>query len=244
MLKSNLLEGGSTNIRLSSSAYDVLMMDCNRFGFLKNGKENISFIISKLIKELTEYRNDLHDKFLKNNNDDNELVKTIENNIFNIYQKTLNYISDDSYVNVGYRVNKEFKKDINNLFYETLEKYDMDFASYVRSIIYEYCSRADLQRELFLNYSLVKQIKKAINKELVVDIINGGIQNTIIIVSIEPTIDGFNYLLGITLDKQMCHFLPLCKTDYLKIEKTKIHVSQEDFNKIIVKFNDFIEENS
>ena len=54
MLKSNLLDGGSTNIRLSSSAYDVLIMDCYRFGFLRNNKENISYIISKLIKELTE----------------------------------------------------------------------------------------------------------------------------------------------------------------------------------------------
>ena len=120
MLKSNLLEGGSTNIRLSASAYNVLMMDCNRFGFLKNGKENISFIISKLIKELSIYRNDLHNEFLKNNNNNLELVKTIENNIFNVYLKKLNYISDDSYVNVGYRLNKEFKEDVTNLFYETL----------------------------------------------------------------------------------------------------------------------------
>ena len=79
MLKSNLLLGGSTNIRLSSSAYDVLLMDCNKYGFLRNGKENISFIISKLIKELTEYRNDLHEELLKNNNYDKKIVKTIEN---------------------------------------------------------------------------------------------------------------------------------------------------------------------
>ena len=106
----------------------------------------------------------MHDELLKKNNGDNKLVKNIEKSIFNVYLKTLSYICDDSYVNVGYRVSKEFKQDIGNIFFETLEKYDMDFASYVRSIIYEYCSRADLQRELFINYDLVRRIKKAIKK--------------------------------------------------------------------------------
>lgn len=244
MLKSNLLDGGSTNIRLSSSAYDILIMDCNRFGFLKNGKENISYIISKLIKELTEYRNDLHDELLKKNNGDNKLVKNIEKSIFNVYLKTLSYICDDSYVNVGYRVSKEFKQDISNIFFETLEKYDMDFASYVRSIIYEYCSRADLQRELFINYDLVRRIKKAIKKKSIVNIVNEGIQNELVIVSIEPSIYGFNYLLGITPDKTMCHFLPLSKTERLKIEKATINIGQDDYNKILEKFNKFIEENN
>lgn len=243
MLKSNLLDGGSTNIRLSSSAYDVLMLDCNRFGFIKGGKENISYIISKLIKELTEYRNDLHDALLKKNDGDEKLVKKIENNIFNLYLKTLNYICDDSYVNVGYRTSKEFKQNIVDVFYEMLEKYDMDFASYVRSIIYEYCSRSDLQRELFINYDLVRNIKKAIKKESIVNIVNEGIQSELILVSIEPTINGFNYLLGITPDKTMCHFLPLCKTERLKIEKPIVHIGQDDYNKILEKFNKFIEEN-
>ena len=243
MLKSNLLDGGSTNIRLSSSAYDILIMDCYRFGFLKNNKENISFIISKLIKELTEYRNDLHEELLKKNNGNAEMVKVIENNLFNTYLKTLNYICDDSYVNVGYRVSKEFKNDVSKIFYDVLEKYDMDFTSYVRSIIYEYCSRSDLQRELFANYLLIKDIKKAIKKELVVKVVNKGIQDELILASIEPTTDGFNYLLGITTDKTECRFLPLCKTENIKLEKEIINITQEDYNKLIAKFNVFIEEN-
>ena len=155
----------------------------------------------------------------------------------------MNYICDDSYVNVGYRVSREFKQDIGNVFFETLEKYDMDFASYVRSIIYEYCSRADLQRELFINYDLVKNIKKAIKKESVVNIVNEGIQNELILVSIEPSTNGFNYLLGITPDKTMCYFLPLCKTERFKVGKTTVHIGQEDYNKILEKFSKFIEEN-
>lgn len=157
--------------------------------------------------------------------------------------KTLSYICDDSYVNVGYRVSKEFKQDIGNIFFETLEEYDMDFASYVRSIIYEYCSRADLQRELFINYDLVRRIKKAIKKKSIVNIVNEGIQNELVLVSIEPSIYGFNYLLGITPDKTMCYFLPLSKTERLKIEKTTMHIEQDDYNKILEKFNRFIEEN-
>ncbi len=243
MLKSNLLDGGSTNIRLSTSAYDVLINDCFRFGFVKNDKANITYIISRLIKELTEYRNDLHNELLKNNNHDKNIVRNIENNIFNIYLKTLNYICDDSYVNVGYRISKEFMPDIKNVFYETLEIFDMDFASYVRSIIYEYCSRTDSQRELFLFYSLVKQIKTAIKKENVLDIVNDGIQDELVLVSIESIDKGYNYLLGLTSDRKMCLFLPLSKTERVKTLKTKMHITQEDYNKIVDNFFKFLEEN-
>lgn len=242
MLKSNLLSGGSTNIRLSSSAYDVLIEDCYCYGFLKNDKPNVTYIISRLIKELSVYRNDLHNELLKKNNNDLRTVLNVENNIFNVYEKTLNYICDDSYVNVGYRVSKEFMPDIKDLFYETLEKFNMDFASYLRSIIYEYCSRADSQRELFLNYSLVKEIKEAIRKGSIINIVNDGIQNELVIVSIERSKDGYNYLLGLTSDKEMCLFLPLSKTERFKTLKTKMEVSQEDYNKILKHFYKFLEE--
>lgn len=241
MLKSNLLEGGSTNIRLSSSAYDILASDCYRFGFLKNNRANITYIISRLIKELTEYRNDLHEELLEANKNNSKLVKIIENNIFDIYLKTLNYIADDSYINVGYRISKEFMSTIQNIFYEILERYDMDFISYVRSIIYEYCSRTNSQRELFLNYSLVKQIKKAIKKEQLVNIVNEGIQNELVLVSIEPISAGLNYLIGLTSDRKMCLFLPLFKTERLKLLKGKMHISQEDCTTIVKNFYKFLE---
>lgn len=35
MLKSSLLDGGSTNLHLSSSAYDILVEDCFKYGFVK-----------------------------------------------------------------------------------------------------------------------------------------------------------------------------------------------------------------
>lgn len=244
MLKSNLLNGGSTNIRLSCSAYNVLVEDCFKYGFTKNEKANICYIVSRLIKELTAYRNELHEELLKYNKRNNKVVKIVENSIFNVYQKTLNYICDDSYVNIGYRISKEFMPHLKNVFYETLEKFDMDFSSYVRSIIYEYCSREELQRELFLHFSLVQQIKQAIKKSTVVNIVNDGIQNELVLVSIEPTEEGVNYLLGITPDKKMCYFLPLCKTELLKSGKTKVQIKQEDYDKIVERFYAFIKENS
>ena len=76
-----------------------------------------------------------------------------------------------------------------------------------------------------------------------VKIVNDGIQNDVVIVSIEPTVNGLNYLLGITPDKKMCYFLPLCKTTQFKIKKEKVHVTNEDYNKILEHFNKFIEEN-
>ena len=243
MLKSNLLEGGSTNIRLSKSSHDILVTDCYRFGLLRKDEANISFIISKLIKELTIYRENLHDEFLKNNKSDIHVVKSIENNIFNIYLKTFNYICDDSHINVGYRINKEFKQSIENLFYETLEKFDMDFTSYVRSIIYEYCSRSELQRELFLNYELVCQIRKCINKSCVTTIINDDVQNDMVLVSIEAVDNGYNYLLGISVDKKECYFLPLCKTKKIMMRKQIVEVSEDELDKITQHFKDFIEEN-
>lgn len=242
MLKSSLLEGGSTNIRLSSSAYDILIEDCFKYGFIKNNKPNISYIISKLAKELTEYRADLHEELLKNNSNNEATVRNIESNIFNIYHKKLNYICDDTYVDVGYRVSKEFMPYIKNIFYEALEKFDMDFASYIRSIIHEYCSRANPQRELFLYYSLVKKVKDAIKQERIVNIVNEGIQDELLVVAIEQDNYGFNYLLGLTANREMSLFLPLNKTERLALTKHKMELNNDDFNKILSNFSSFIEE--
>ena len=243
MLKSNLLEGGSTNIRLSSSAFDVLVEDCFRYGYLKKGKANISYIISRLAKELTEYRIDLHEELLKNNKGNIELVKNIETNIFNIYLKKLNYICDDSYVNVGYRTSKEFMPYIKDIFYEILEKFDIDFASYIRSIIHEYCSRTITQRELFLNYSLIKLIRNSIKQGKIVNIVNDGIQDNLLVVAIEQNECGFNYMLGITPDRTMSLFLPLSKTERLVVTKNKMSISDDDYDKILSNFSKFVEEN-
>ena len=242
MLKSSLLDGGSTNLRLSSSAYDILVEDCFKYGFVKNNKPNISYIISKLAKELTEYRVDLHEELLKNNSSDEFVVRNIETNIFNIYHKKLNYICDDSYVNVGYRVSKEFMPYIKDIFFEILEKFDMNFASYIRSIIHEYCSRTDSQRELFLNYSLVKKIRNAIKQERIVSVVNDGMQDDLLLVAIEQNNYGFNYLLGLSSNKETSLFLPLSKTERLVITKERMTVNNDDFNKILSHFSEFIEE--
>lgn len=243
MIDSNLLRGGSTNIRLSSSAYEVLIEDCFKYGFVKNDKPNISYILSRLAKELTEYRLDLHEELLKNNENDEKVVRNIETNIFNIYHKKLNYICDDSYVDVGYRPNKEFKNCISYIFYEILEKFDMDFASYIKSIVHEYSSRTESQRELFLFYSLVKKIKKAIKQERIVKIVNEGIEDFVVVIAIEQNNYGYNYMLCLTSDRERCLFLPIGKTENFLITKDKMVISGEDYNKILSYFDTFLEEN-
>lgn len=118
----------------------------------------------------------------------------------------------------------------------------MNFASYIRSIIHEYCSRTDSQRELFLNYSLVKKIKNAIKQERIVSVVNDGMQDDLLLVAIEQNNYGFNYLLGLSSNKETSLFLPLSKTERLVITKERMTVNNDDFNKILSHFSEFIEE--
>ncbi|MCQ2772988.1 MAG: hypothetical protein MJ238_06950 [Bacilli bacterium] len=241
MLDSNLLHGGSTNIRLACSALEILEDDCGRFGFEKNGKPNICYILNKLICEMTKYRDKLHEQLLSENEGNEKIVKIIERSIFNTYLNNFSYISDDTYFNVAYRMSKEFKRSLEYVFFEVLEKYDTDFATYVRSIVYEYCSKNDSQRELLLNYSNVEKIRKAIQKKKITKFMSLNQEYVIVPVAIEVSPDKYNDVIGFAPDKVDCYLIPISSIQIVKISNDVCDLDERDYDVIAERYQKFIE---
>lgn len=67
-------------------------------------------------------------------------------------------------------------------------------------------------------------------------------QDDLLLVAIEQNNYGFNYLLGLSSNKETSLFLPLSKTERLVITKERMTVNNDDFNKILSHFSEFIEE--
>ena len=154
-----------TNILLPITVYDTLYHDAYYFGYEKNNTANISGFLNHLIPCLSKYRDDLHNTLLKNNNNNEELTLKIEENIYKIYFNKYDYC-DDGTINVPFRVNKEHYEDFLTIHDLYLIKYNMDFSSYVRSLLIEYSSKRIGQREFFYFYNKLNTIKEAIHKNL------------------------------------------------------------------------------
>lgn len=103
-------------------------------GFIKNNKPNISGFLNQLIYHLSQYREDLHNNFLRKNNNDSKLALIIEQNIYNVYLRTFD-ISNDSKVKIQLRINKQYMNSFINIVDNYLNKYNMDFTNYIRTLL-------------------------------------------------------------------------------------------------------------
>ena len=56
---------GSMNIKVSESISNILVGDCFRFGFIKNGEANFSGFINDIIPKLSKLREEKHNELLK-----------------------------------------------------------------------------------------------------------------------------------------------------------------------------------
>jgi hypothetical protein len=95
---------------------------------------------------LNQYREDLHERFLEENGNNEELVGVIEKNLFGIYLKTFD-LSDDALTNISFRINTEHKDDFVQIHDEILRKVDMSFSAYLVSLLNEYAGKPFFLRE-------------------------------------------------------------------------------------------------
>lgn len=155
----NILIDG-TNFSISNGIYDVIFKDSIYFGYEKNNRANISGFLNHIIPNLSEYREDLHLNFLKSNKNDEKMVKIIESNIYNVYLKTFD-ISNDSKRKIQLRINKENLSYFTKINDKLLNKYDLDFTNYIRSLLLDYAIKPLYQREYFSIYTTSKLILQA-----------------------------------------------------------------------------------
>lgn len=222
-----LIDG--TNFKISSGIYEILSHDCIYFGFIKNNKPNISGFINHLIYHLSEYREDLHNDFLRHNNFNEKLALDIEHNIYNIYLKTFD-ISNDSKVTIQLRLNKQYIDTFIQIVDNQLSKYNLDFTNYIRTLLLEYAVKPLYQREYFFIYRYSKIILKAQkNSKFITIRTNDEIINIVPVAIEKDYIDNQSYIFGFTKNKEQ---IVILKFSYIKAI-----TSQDEF--LLIDDNDY-----
>lgn len=75
------------------------------FGFIKNEEANLSGLLNHLIPALSNYREDLHNDYLEQNNGDEILTQKVEECIYKVYFSQYDFC-DDGTATIPFRVNK------------------------------------------------------------------------------------------------------------------------------------------
>lgn len=241
-MNDNFLVDG-TNFKIASGIYDVIYNDCIYFGYIKNDKPNISGFLNHIIHHLSQYREDLHEQFLKNNNYDSNLVLLIENNIYNTYLKTFD-ISNDAKHKIQLRINKEHLETFINIVDKYLHKYNLDFTKYIRTLLLEYAIKPLYQREYFSIYIYSKIILKALKNSQFIKVrtIDGENVRLVPIAIENDYLQNQSYLFGYTQNKENIAIIKYSNIKAVTILDEYMGIEESDYDKLIETSNEFFEE--
>lgn len=230
-----------TNILLPINVCNTLEQDAFYFGYEKNNKANISGFLNHLIPCLSNYRDDMHHTFLKNNNNDESLTLKIEENIYKTYFNKYDYC-DDGFANIAFRVNDKHYEDFLTIHDIKLAKYNMDFTNYVRSLLIEYTSKRIGQREFFYFYDKINLLKKAMHKNLECVFYTHNEKLTFIPITIELSkLSGKNLVIGLTRDKSFCYIFELVTLKKVICTNNSNLITQEDCDFAYDSLSDYYE---
>ena len=151
-------------INVPYAVYDTLYTDSYYFGFTKNDTANISGFLNVLIPKLVDYRNDLHMSILEFNNDDCEIAERIEENIYKLYFSKFDFC-DNGTTDISLRIGKANYNKFIEIHDVISSRYNMDFTSFVRSLLVEYSNQRIFKREFLYYYNEVQMIKRAIREK-------------------------------------------------------------------------------
>lgn len=231
-----------TNIALPIVIFNTLVNDAFHFGFVKNKQANVSGLLNCLIPCLAEYREDLHNNLLQANNNDEVLTNKIEENIYKVYFNKYDYC-DDGTIIVPFRVNKEHLQDFLEIFDNNLNKYNMDFTGFVRSLLIEYSSKRLNQREYFFFYRKINEIKNACIENKLCYFYTNVEKICFIPVSIEVSrLSETNLIVGITETKETAYVLPLAYIQRIVVTDTKTLITEKDCEFIYETLENYYED--
>lgn len=233
-----------TNFNVPISIFRTLVDDAFRFRFIKNGAANLSGLLNHLIPTLAQYREDLHLDFLKQNDGDEALTKKVEECIYKRYFRQFDFC-DDGNTTIPFRVNQAHQKDFLKIHDILLPKYNMDFSTFVRSLLLEYATRRSLQREYFFQYNLMSALKKAIQNECLCHFYCVDNRHSCVPISLEVSDDQErNIIIGVNKTKDEFYSIPLASVLEINVdEKTKIHIEDELYPFILDSFASQMENN-
>lgn len=234
----NTLLTDGTNFKISNTIYDTLCADCFYFNFIKNERPNISGFLNHLIHHLSAYREDLHNDFLRENNN-NELALIVERNIYNVYLKTFD-ISDDSKISIQLRLNKQYSETFATILDKYLNKYNIDFTNYIRTLLIDYASRPLYQREYFHIYRYSKIIFYAQNKSQFINLRTKTDAICVVPVGVEKFyLDDQLYIFGFSRQKEEIIAIKYSEIKTITLLDEQISITDEDYEAIFETMEDF-----
>ena len=216
----------STNFTLPIGVYQVLQGDAYYYGFMKNGKPNISGFLNNLIPALSDYQEDLFRELLKYNNGNVEIAQICARSIHNVYLRPFSF-HDDGVINVPFRISKERYDDFIVIHDERLAFYNTDFTNYVRTLLSEYASKTLGQREYLYAFRMINDIREAICKQKLCKFYINEQTFSFVPVSIETSpIYNHNYIIGIDYNNQ-AQAVRLSEIRKISVTDKKIKVTEE-----------------
>lgn len=231
-----------TNITLPIVICNTLKQDAIHFGFIKNEKANISGFLNHLIPCLADYREDLHNILLQENDYDEALTNKIEQNIYKVYFNKYDYC-DDGTETVPFRINKAYLQAFLEIFDNKLSKYNIDFTNFVRSLLIEYCSKRLNQREYFFFYRTIDKIKNACCEKKLCYFYTKSEKKCFIPVSIEVAQESeTNLIVGIDKNKDVAYVLPFAYIQRVVVTDTIVPITQDDCDFIYDTLDSYYEE--
>ena len=227
-----------TVISIAQGSLYTLLYDAQHFGFLKNGKPNLSGFLNALLPALAAMRNDMHQRYLDKFENEADARK-VENGIYDIYLSTFD-VGDDSLTKIPLRINKGSQKAFMDIHDHDLEKYGMDFSPFLKSLIDEYSMRALYQREECFYWQYLSALRKAIDGEtsLTVHLSNGEKEIFPCTLEISP-ITNSCHLFGLDHEGKDPIEIPLASVLHMK-EGSKTHsYSQQEYDLVSEKIKKY-----
>ena len=230
-----------TNIKVPITIFRTLVHDAYHFNYVKNNEANLSGFLNYLIPTMSDYRENLHTQFLKQTNGDEEATRKIEECIYKVYFNQYDFC-DDSTATIPFRINNIYYEKFLKIHDLILEKYNMDFTKYIRSLLLEYSSKRLEQREYFYFFNSINQLKKATDRSNLCHFYTNEDRISFIPISLEIAKNSKTYVVGITENKEELFILPLSIIKNFTVEKTKkIFITDEDAEAVCDYFKEYEE---
>ncbi len=155
----------ATYLSLPYPLYDVIYHDACYFGYLKGDTPNINGFLNHLIPALSDFHDNLHNRFLDFLDGDETRTQSVEQSILHVYLDPFgaNY---DTLKKVPFRVTEKSMEDFLRIHDIKLEYYKTDFSGYIRTLLADYTSRTVNQRECLFSYRMLPTLKTAIEQGL------------------------------------------------------------------------------
>ena len=233
----------STNFTLPIGVYRVLQGDAYYYGFIKNGKANISGFLNNLIPALSDYEKNLFNELLEYNNKDEGAARMCARSIHNVYLRPFLF-HYDGVINVPFRISQDKYNDFWEIHDERLAFYDTDFTGYIRTLLSEYASKSFTQREYLYAYKRIIILREAITKRKICKFYAEEATFEFAPVFIEPSpIYPHNYIAGVDIQGQP-QIIRLSETIKISIQKQTLLVTEEMCELLFDALNAIYEEES